>query len=524
MCGPGKIVISGACVRGDRATPQSSARRPLTNRGTPGRFLRVARFLAYNLRMNDAPGNCDQAAREKRNVALSSLAAAVLLTGMKLVVGWLTNSLGILSEAAHSALDLVAAGMTLWAVRISSRPADGSHTYGHGKFENLSALGETALLLVTCAWIIHEGIKRLFQGGEIEVDANLWAFLVVGISIVVDFSRARALSRAAKKHRSQALEADALHFSTDIWSSAVVLFGLVAVAVGNRFGWPWLVKADAVAALAVAGIVIWVSLRLGKKAVDDLLDSVPRQLREDVAAAAASVPDVESVRQVRVRRSGPEVFADVTLGVTRTTTFQRSHEIADQAEAAVRGVVPGADVVVHLEPVAAPSEDLLTTVRMIAAQHGLGVHGIRLYDREGHRSIECHLEVDDCLRLDEAHRQASGFEEELRSRFPDLAEVVSHIEPAGEATAIIPTRRASEAAVCAAIQEFFTGCGLAIEPHEVKVQSTGSELAISFHCPMPPDTAITDAHQLTERLESHLRARLEGVGRVVIHVEPDEAH
>jgi len=247
----------------------------------------------------------DQAAREKRRVALASLAAAVLLTVLKLVVGLMTNSLGILSEAAHSALDLVAAAMTLWAVRVSSQPADQTHTYGHGKFENLSALGETALLLATCVWIIYEGIGRLYFGGEVEVDANLWAFLVVVISIVVDFSRSRALSRAAQKHRSQALEADALHFSTDIWSSAVVLFGLAAVAAGRSLGVPWLVKADAIAALAVAGIVIWVSFRLGKKSIDDLLDSVPRQLREDVATAAAGVPDVEGVRQVRVRRSGP---------------------------------------------------------------------------------------------------------------------------------------------------------------------------------------------------------------------------
>lgn len=465
----------------------------------------------------------DQAAREKRRVALTSLAAAVLLTVLKLVVGLMTNSLGILSEAAHSALDLVAAAMTLWAVRISSQPADVTHTYGHGKFENLSALGQTALLLATCVWIIHEGIGRLFVGGEVEVDANLWAFLVVLISIVVDFSRSRALSRAAQKHRSQALEADALHFSTDIWSSAVVLFGLVAVAVGSRFGLPWLVKADAVAALAVAGIVIWVSFRLGKKSIDDLLDSVPRQMREDVATAAAGVPDVEGVRKVRVRRSGPEVFADVTLAVNRATTFQRSHEIADRAEAAVRGVLPGADVMVHLEPVAAASEDLLTKVRMLGAQHGLGVHGVRIYDQDGNRSIELHLEVDESLRLNEAHQQVTRFEEDLRSKVPGVAEIVSHIEPAGEATATIPSQHVGESAVRDAIREFFTARGFSIEPHDVKVQRTGSELAVSFHCPLAPDTAITDAHQLTDRLESYLRAQLPDVGRVVIHVEPEGA-
>jgi len=473
--------------------------------------------------MNAERPECDreEAAREKQWVALTSLAAAVVLTLTKLVVGILTNSLGILSEAAHSGLDLVAAAMTYWAVRMASQPADSTHTYGHGKFENLSALGETALLLVTCVWIVFEGGKRLFVAGEVEVDANLWAFLVVIVSIVIDVSRSRALARAAQKHRSQALEADALHFSTDVWSSTVVLFGLAAVAVANRFDVPCLVKADAVAALGVAAIVIGVSFRLGKKSVDDLLDTIPQQVREDVASAAAGVPDVENVRQVRVRRSGPEVFADVTLAVNRAASFQRTHEIADQAEAAVRNVLPGADVVVHLEPVAAASEDLLTAVRMLGAQHGLWVHGVRIYEQGGKRSIELHLEVNETLRLEEAHRQATRFEEDLRARVPGLERIVSHIEPAGEATATIATEQLGESAVYDAIRQFFTVRGFAIEPHEVNVQRTGSETAVSFHFPLAPETTIADAHQLTEQLEKHLRARLPDVGRVVIHVEPE---
>lgn len=467
-----------------------------------------------------APTDRAQAAREKRRVALSSLAAALLLTGMKLVVGLATNSLGILSEAAHSALDLVAAAMTVWAVRMSGQPADRTHTYGHGKFENLSALGETALLLLTCVWILYEAVKRLALAAEVEVDANLWAFLVVVISILIDLSRSRALARAARKHRSQALEADALHFSTDIWSSTVVLFGLIAVAAGRRFEVPWLVHADAVAALGVALIVIWVSLQLGKRSVDDLLDSVPGHLREEVTAAAAAVADVAAVRQVRVRRSGAEVFADVTLAVNHAATFERSHEIADEAEAAIRQVLPGADVVVHLEPVASPAEDMLTTVRILAARHGLGAHGIRLYEQEGKCSLELHLEVDESLSLEEAHRQATLVEEDLRSKVPGLARIVTHIEPAGEATAIVHAQRESEAEVRKAIREFLAGLGVAVEPHDVKVQRTGDELAVSFHCTLAPETSIAAAHELTEQIEKHLRARLPDLGRVVIHAEP----
>jgi cation diffusion facilitator family transporter len=463
-----------------------------------------------------------EADRDKQRVALSSLAAAVLLTLTKLVIGLLTNSLGILSEAAHSGLDLVAAAMTFWAVRVSSRPADRRHTYGHGKVENLSALGETGLLLVTCAWIIYEAFHRLLSAAEVRVDANVWAFLVVVMSIGVDYSRSRALLRAAKKYQSQALEADALHFSTDIWSSTVVLFGLAGVVLGRYLGMPWLASADCVAALGVAAIVIGVSVTLGKKSIDDLLDTIPHDLQEEVAAAAAAVPGVEEVRQVRVRKSGAEIFADVTLTVQHTASFEKTHTIADQAEAAVRGLLPGADVVVHLEPVAGSEEDLLTTVRVLAARHGLFSHGVRIYEEHNQRSVELHLEVSESLLLEEAHRQVSLFEEDLRRTVPGLARITSHIEPAGEAMATVPAEPAGEATIREAIRDFFAGHAVAVSPHDVTVQRTGNELAVSLHCLLDADTTITAAHGLTEQLEKHLRARVPDVGRVVIHVEPEE--
>lgn len=288
------------------------------------------------------------AAREKRNVALSSVAGAVVLTGMKLAVGLMTGSLGILSEAAHSALDLVAAVVTLFAVRVSARPADREHTYGHGKVENLSALFETLLLLATCVWIVNEAVDRLFRR-HVEVEATVWAFAVMVISIVIDVSRSRALSRVAKKYDSQALEADALHFSTDIWSSSVVLIGLALVVVSQRTGLVWLQRADAVAALGVAVIVVWVSIQLGRRTIAELLDEIPRGTRDEVQRALR-LPGVTEVVRVRLRRSGPDSFADVTLRVERDTTLESGHAIADAAELAVQRLLPGADVMVHIEP------------------------------------------------------------------------------------------------------------------------------------------------------------------------------
>ncbi len=287
---------------------------------------------------------------EKRVVAFSSVCAAVVLTATKLSVGLWTNSLGILSEAAHSGLDLVAAAVTLWAVSVAGRPPDSDHTYGHGKVENISALFETMLLLATCVWIIWEAIERLFFR-QAQVEVNLWSFAVIALSIVIDYSRSRALKRVADKHQSQALEADALHFSTDIWSSSVVIFGLLGVLAAQRSGLPWLANADVVAALGVAFFVIRLCYTLGKKSVDDLLDAVPQSLC-DKLLAAAKVEGVIEVRHTRVRRSGPVIFADVVITVARHTTIERAHAIADKAEEAVRLALPGADVIVHVEPAA----------------------------------------------------------------------------------------------------------------------------------------------------------------------------
>jgi len=462
----------------------------------------------------------EEANDEKRRVALNSVGAAVFLTTLKLVVGVATGSLGILAEAAHSGLDLAAAVMTFFAVRFSGRPADSRHPYGHGKVENLSALFETLLLLVTCVWIIIEAIRRLFFE-EVAVDVTVWAFVVMFISIAVDLSRSRALARVAQKHNSQALEADALHFSTDIWSSLVVIGGLTLVWLSEVTGIEWLAKADAIAAIGVAGIVVYVSLQLGRRTLVGLLDEASPEAREQVAAAAR-VPGVLSVNQVRLRRSGPDAFADVTLTVSRDTALERAHEIASDAEAAVQELVPGADVVVHVEPVPAPHESANETVRVLAARRNMGAHSIRLHDTPGSRSLELHLEVDPALRLEEAHAQVSAFEEELRQALPDIARIVTHIEPGGAAVPVEEASPADRRVVYGALANLAGEIGMDCDPHDVEVQRDGSSLNISFHCHVNPDETIADAHVLSERAEQALRRVLPNLGRLVIHVEPAE--
>lgn len=284
----------------------------------------------------------NKAVREKKTVAASSVAAAVFLTGFKLVVGIMTGSLGIISEALHSALDLVAAGITWFAVRISDRPADTDHHYGHGKIENLSALIETFLLLITCVWIIYEAINRL-RTGETHIQVTAWSYIVVVSSIVIDISRARALKRVAIKHNSQALEADALHFSTDVWSSSVVLLGLICANFGIH-------SADSIAALGVALIVIYVSFRLGRKAINMLLDRVPDETYRKIKLLLDDFPDIEHYHDLKVRASGAEIFVEFNIHVKEDMSLRESHDISTRIEELIKAKVPRCNVHVHMEP------------------------------------------------------------------------------------------------------------------------------------------------------------------------------
>jgi len=282
------------------------------------------------------------AQREKKVVAATSVVAAIFLTGFKLVVGIITGSLGILSEALHSALDLVAAGITWFAVRVSDKPADRDHQYGHGKVENLSALIETFLLLITCAWIIYEAVSRLISG-ETHIEVTVWSYIVVLTSIVIDISRSRALKRVAVKHKSQALEADALHFSTDVWSSAVVLLGLICANFGIYI-------ADSIAALGVALIVIFISYKLGRRAINVLLDRVPDETYGKIKTILDDFTEIERYHDLKVRAAGAEIFTELNIHVKKEMGISQSHEISTRIEKMIKSEIPRCHVHVHIEP------------------------------------------------------------------------------------------------------------------------------------------------------------------------------
>ena len=466
--------------------------------------------------------------------ALGSVGSAIVLLSLKTFLAASTGSLGVLSEALHSTLDLIAAVITYLSVRVSDRPADADHTYGHGKVENFSAFLETGLLILTAAYIIWEAVQRLFFR-QITIRPSLLAIGILGIALAIDLLRSRALARVAREHASEALEADALHFATDVWSTSVVILGVALAWVGQRTGVSWLRYADPVAALAVAGVVIWVAVRLGRRTAEALLDTAPAGLQERVARAVEETEGVLRTERVRVRRAGNRHFVDVTVSIPRKASFEQVHAISDAVERRVGEIIP-ADVMVHMEPRAQAGEHVFDAIRAAAQRRGLAVHDLSAHQLDGHLFIEMHLEVDEHLSLRDAHRQATDLEEEIRN-LPSLAGnavagsngvmVNIHIEPLGAHIATVDHSSGDLRGLAREVETFVNGLRGEFpalkDCHEVHVQRVERRIQLSCHCSMDGNLPITLIHEITARLEDRVKERFPQIARVTIHPEPPEA-
>ena len=455
---------------------------------------------------------------EKRAVAGNSVLAALAVTAFKVVVGISTGSLGILSEAAHSGLDLLAAIITLLSVRVSDKPADSQHQYGHGKVENFSAFIETGLLLLTCVWIVYEAIKRLFFH-HADVEPSIAAFVVMFVSMGVDFWRSRALGKIASKYDSQALEADALHFSTDIWSSAVVVLGLLLVWLGRTHNISWLADADPVAALVVAGIVVYVSSRLARRTIDALLDAAPGDERTKIINEIGKVDGLLEVDRVRIRRAGNRYFADVTVGLARNVTFQRSEQISDAVTDAVHQVLPGADVVVHSTPRAVNTENIFDRVRAVATRRNLNVHDVSVQDLGGRLHVEQHLELDERLSLKDAHDQVTMLEAEIRDDVPEISSILTHIE-SEPATIETGDEIVRDAELEHRLRQVADEFPEVLDMHDVEIKRVSGRLYVSCHCTMSDELPLSRVHDISTEMEIRFKQKAPELFRVLIHPEP----
>ena len=463
-------------------------------------------------------------AREKKRAALLSVGSALLLVSLKTFLVVRTRSLGVLSEALHSSLDLIAAIITFLSVRMSDQPADERHPYGHGKFENFSAFVETALLALTALYIIYEAISRLFFK-TVHIQPSVTAILVLLVALSIDLTRARALRNVAKKYSSDALEADALHFSTDVWSTIVVIFGIGLVWAGETWNVPWLVYADALAGLAVAAIVLWVGAQLGRRTLDALLDAAPEGLQQEIAKAVARMDGVLDVDRVRVRRAGNRHFVDATVSVARTASLEQVHALSDAIEKRIGEIVPS-DVMVHAEPRAPQGEHLFEAIRAVAQRRGLAIHDVHALQQDGQLFIELHLEVDENLSLREAHRQASELEEEIRRLRDGSTEVNIHIEPLGTHIATPDAGLGEIKQLSQDIEEFLNRLPSEFEElvncHDVRVRQVEHHILVSCHCTMKSALPITQVHDVTAALENRVKEMFPQIYRVTIHPEPVE--
>lgn len=451
-----------------------------------------------------------------QRTAFLALLITCVLTLAKLGVWFATSSLSVLSQALDSALDIVALGLVFFGVRLANKPADDSHHYGHAKAENLVAFTQTLFLVAVVVGVVVEAIVRL-RAGEKAVDVPWFALAILGASALVDVIRVTWMTRAARADGSDALRAGALNIATDVGTALVALVSLILVRAGAH-------DADAIGSLVVAGAVAVAAVRLGRRSVDVLMDRAPGGPVRAIEKAAASAHGVAETRRVRVRASGNQLFADVTVAAARTASLERAHDIAEEVEREIEHVAPGADVVVHVEPISETS-GLVERVQAAASRvpgvyevHNVLVHA---FDEDGRRRLQVslHAKVGADVSLAEAHDLSETIESSVESDLGPHARVDTHIEPL-ERTSFGRDVTGDRRDVVSAVVEVALEEPDVKDCHEVLVTATGGVLSVVAHVRGRSDLPLQRIHDASERIENRIRSQNEDVGSVVIHFEP----
>jgi cation diffusion facilitator family transporter len=450
--------------------------------------------------------------RRQQRTALMSVLAAMFLVAVKLTTGLITGSLGLIAEAAHSGTDLVAALLTLFAVRIAVRPADEQHNYGHGKAEHLAALAESTFLMAVSAFLAFQAVDRLVAGGSHHVQTTWWAFVVLAVVITVDAGRAVISQRAARRYHSAALASNALHFASDLAGSVAVLIGLVFVALGEP-------RADAVAALIVGAIVLVAASRLARQSIEVLMDRADEDSQEAVRAALERLDDVE-VRRLRARHAAGRDFVDLVVAVSADSGLAQAHTTADAIESAIREHLPNSDVLVHVEPRAVEGD-----LRERATAAALGVpgvrevHNVRVMHVDGGHELSLHVKLPRELALGQAHEVVERLERAMREEVPELSEIHTHIEPLSDTDWATRPNRDEVASASEAITEVvsrFTGHA----PTQVSFRDAERGRVALIDVLLPADQPLPSAHRRAGDIEEAVRERCPELADVIVHTEP----
>ncbi len=461
-------------------------------------------------------GGMNETAKLKERAALASIAASALLTLGKLVAGVLSGSLALISEAGHGLLDTGATILTWFAIKAADKPADDEHHYGHGKIEAVAALIETGLLMLLAGAVVFEAIRRLFFNEAHSVEATWLTYGVLIVSIVVDFVRWQSLAKIAKETRSDALAADALHFSSDLVASACVLAGLVAMHFGFKQG-------DALAAVGVAVFIAIAGFRLGTRTFHTLTDAAPLELTNDIRKLVEATPGVIDIEDLRMRPAGSNVFGEVSIAVGRTLSPERIVVIREAVSNAIRAKFPHAEVTVRATPRALDNETVLERVLLTASRRRLAVHHVTVQQVEGRTSVSLDLEVDGRMTHGAAHDIASGLEDAIQAELGADVEVETHIEP-------LEIRelegRPADPAIAQNIADALAARAAESGPigdvHDVRVRHTDGGFVVNYHCRIDAGISVLDAHTAVDQLDHRVRTLFPDVIRVVGHAEPKQ--
>ncbi|MEE9443938.1 MAG: cation diffusion facilitator family transporter [candidate division Zixibacteria bacterium] len=449
---------------------------------------------------------------EKRAVALYSILAAVVMIVGKSTVGLMTGSLAILTDALHSLLDMGASIITYFAVRISDRPADQHHHFGHGKVESLAALAQVIILLLTCIWIIYEAIGRL-TSGESVIDMTPWAYIVIVAAIIIDITRVRALRRTAKKYKSQALEADALNFSTDIYSSLVVLFGLAAVSMG----WP---MADAVAAIGVAIFILTAIYRLGKQSIDVLLDRAPLDTEGIIIDIVTSEPEVIGVDSIRLRSDGRTTFAELILDVDRSLSFARASELKSWLNEKVRLAMKDVDVTCSFRPVSPESEEITSAIRFVVSSFGLSTHHVIIGEEDGGHFVSMHIEMPGDKTLDDAHNLTGEITKKLHETVKGLKKIVIHTQPYKSETSLAGGAPPDIDWVAERVKSIVESFHDVEDCHNIVLTPHKDGLALSADMRLDGKMTLARTDSVSIRVQEKLHEEMPELKSITLHLEP----
>lgn len=452
-------------------------------------------------------------AKEKEDVTRGSVVASAVLVVLKLAVGVITGSIAIISEAAHSSIDLVATILTFFAVRIGGKPADKRHHFGHGKIESVTALIETGLLMATSFLVVYEAVRKIITGSHI-FEITWYSFAVMALSIIIDFLRSRALGRVAKETGSQAMQADALNFQSDMYSSLVVIIGLILA----RFGWP---IADALASIAVSIMIAIAAWRLARQTIDVLIDAAPEGVEEEIIKIVKTVPEVIDIQKIRVRPAGNLVFVDMTIHVSRRYTLDQIQQIKEKVSQEISEQIPEIDLNLSAVPLTMSDETTIEQIRLAGQNHSLAVHDISIHHHGEKRFISFDVEIEAKTSLGKAYRKVRQLESHLCQEIGGETEIVIHMEPQYDERKIVEEPSQKEIDLLKkAIEKAAAGVKELSNIHQIEATKHQGKLHVTLHCYAEAELPLERVHWATSKLDKLARQNCQLIKRVTIHTEP----